>query len=89
MSKERELWVDVVKGLAILGVVLQHSLQRTIYYYGMEDSVWLNFSNTLINSVNMLCFFAVSGYVYFLKRDKYLKHTVFFVKSRVVDLIIP
>lgn len=89
MTKERELWVDVVKGLAILGVVLQHSFQRTINYYGMEDSVWLNISNTLINSVNMQWFFAVSGYVYFLRRDKYLKDTRFFVKTRFVDLIIP
>ena len=88
-NSQRELWVDVVKGMAILCVVLQHSLQRTMYYFDMSDNFLLNILNTFVNSVNMQWFFVVSGYVYFLRRDKYLSDTKFFMKTRFIDLMIP
>jgi len=88
-SDNRLLWIDVVKGLAILGVILQHTLQRTIYYFDQADNFILTISNHFVASVNMQWFFAVSGIVYFLKREQYLANPLYFFKTRFYDLIIP
>lgn len=85
----REYWLDLVKGLAIIGVVLQHSLQRTIYYFDLGEAFWLPTANDFVASVNMQWFFVVSGYIYFVRRDKYLADAKTFFKTRFIDLMIP
>ena len=82
LSENREYWLDLVKGVAIIGVVLQHTLQRIIYFYNMENNFLLPVLNEFVNSVNMQWFFAVSGYIYYAKRDKYLKDPMNFIKTR-------
>lgn len=86
---QREYWLDLVKGLAIIGVVLQHSLQRSIYYFSLNDTFLFPIANDFVASVNMKWFFAVSGYVYFSKREKYFVHPNNFYKTRFIDLMIP
>ncbi len=88
-SIQREYWLDLVKGLAIIGVVLQHSLQRTIYYFDKGDTFFLPAANGFVSSVNMQWFFVVSGYIYFSRREKYLSNPKSFVKTRFIDLMIP
>ena len=89
LSENREYWLDLVKGVAIIGVVLQHTLQRIIYFYNMENTFLLPVLNEFVNSVNMQWFFAVSGYIYYAKRDKYLKDPMNYIKTRFMDLMIP
>ena len=89
MTSQREYWLDLVKGLAIIGVVLQHSLQRTIYYFDKGDTFFLPTANDFVTSVNMQWFFVVSGYIYFVRRDKYLANPQDFIKTRFIDLMIP
>ena len=50
---KRIQWLDIVKGVAILGVVLQHTFQRLMTYYNLDDDIVLNFLNKLIVSCNM------------------------------------
>lgn len=86
---KRELWIDVVKGIAILAVVLQHSLQRTIHYFDANNNFALSVANLFVNSVNMQWFFVISGLIYFLKRETYLANPKQFIKTRFYDLMIP
>lgn len=88
-TPQREYWLDLVKGMAIIGVVLQHSLQRTIYYFDKSDTFFLPTANDFIASVNMQWFFVVSGYIYFVRKDKYLSNPKQFFKTRFIDLMIP
>ena len=85
----REYWLDLVKGVAIIGVVLQHSLQRTIFFFDQSENAWLTVSNSFIDSSNMQWFFVVSGVIYFMKREKYLQDIRKFIRVRFYDLMIP
>lgn len=60
MSK-RILWVDVVKGLLILTVILGHAIQEPLKVRGIsfEDNIWRN----IIYSFHMPAFMAMSGYL--------------------------
>lgn len=60
MAKRIE-WVDVVKGLLILTVVLGHAIQETLKVRGIafEDNFWRN----IIYSFHMPAFMAMSGYL--------------------------
>lgn len=86
---KRIQWLDIVKGVAILGVVLQHTFQRLMTYYNMDDDLVLNFLNKLIVSCNMELFFVVSGVIFFLQRQKYQSNPRWFLRTRFYDLIIP
>ena len=86
---KRIQWLDIVKGVAILGVVLQHTFQRLMTYYNLDDDIVLNFLNKLIVSCNMELFFVVSGIIFFLQRQRYQDNPKQFVKTRFIDLIIP
>lgn len=61
MKKDRILWIDVVKGLLILSVVLGHCIQETLKVRGLgfDENLWRN----LIYSFHMPAFMAMSGYV--------------------------
>lgn len=86
---KRIQWLDIVKGVAILGVVLQHTFQRLMTYYNLDDDIVLNFLNKMIVSCNMELFFVVSGIIFFLQRQRYQDNPKQFVKTRFIDLIIP
>ena len=89
MAKERIQWLDIVKGIAILGVVLQHTLQRLMTYYNLKDDVILNYLNRIVVSCNMELFFFISGVIFFLQRERYQNNPKWFVKTRFIDLMIP
>lgn len=58
-------WVDIVKGLLILSVILGHAIQELlkVRYIGFEDNLWRN----IIYSFHMPAFMAMSGYLMFGK----------------------
>lgn len=89
MAKERIQWLDIVKGIAILGVVLQHTFQRLMTYYNLNDDVILNYLNRIVVSCNMELFFFISGVIFFLQRERYQNNPKWFVKTRFIDLMIP
>lgn len=62
MTKRIE-WVDVVKGLLILTVILGHSIQESLLVRGIsfESDFWRN----IIYSFHMPAFMAMSGYLVF------------------------
>lgn len=88
-KSQRKQWVDIVKGIAIIMVVWQHSCQRTMTYFSLQEDPILKAMNLFVATVNMELFFAISGYIYFLCRDKYLANIKSFVKTRFYDLMIP
>lgn len=61
MMSKRILWVDVVKGLLILTVILGHAIQEPLKVRGIsfEDNIWRN----IIYSFHMPAFMAMSGYL--------------------------
>ena len=89
MAKERIQWLDIVKGVAILGVVLQHTFQRLKTYYDLNDDLVLNYLNGIVVSCNMELFFFISGVIFFLQKDRYQDNPRWFVKTRFIDLMIP
>jgi acyltransferase len=60
MQKRIE-WVDIVKGLLILTVILGHAIQESlkVRFISFEDNLWRN----IIYSFHMPAFMAMSGYV--------------------------
>ena len=82
---KRIQWLDIVKGVAILGVVLQHTFQRLMTYYNLDDDIVLNFLNKLIVSCNMVLVFVVSGRIFFLQRQRYHDNPQQFVITRFLD----
>lgn len=86
---KRIQWLDIVKGIAIFGVVLQHTFQRLMTYYNLNDDVILNYMNRIVVSCNMELFFFISGVIFFLQRERYQNDTKWFVKTRFIDLMIP
>ncbi len=54
-------WVDIVKGLLILTVILGHAIQESlkVRFISFEDNLWRN----IIYSFHMPAFMAMSGYV--------------------------
>lgn len=85
----REVWLDIVKGVAILGCVFQHSLQRTVYYFDYGSDSIYSYLNSVVSRPDMCIFFLVSGYVYFKNRDKYIAEPSTFIKNRFMDLMLP
>ncbi len=61
MDNQRIQWIDAVKGLLILSVILGHAIQETLKVRGIgfEDNLWRN----IIYSFHMPAFMAISGYL--------------------------
>ena len=59
MAKERLIWLDSLKGLLILIVVIGHAIQYCLLEGACENNYWWN----LIYSFHMPAFMAASGFV--------------------------
>lgn len=60
-DKQRLIWLDALKGVLILLVVLGHAIQYTLPGDSCENNYWWN----LIYSFHMPAFMAASGFVNF------------------------
>ena len=57
----RIVWLDRLKGFAILCVMLGHTIERTLL--GLQvNNYFLNFINSFIYSFHMPLFFTAAGY---------------------------
>lgn len=87
----RIIWLDRLKGFAILCVVLGHTIERTLIGLQVNNEFW-NFTNVFIYSFHMPLFFAAAGYIYAIKDRKdaakkgWLKGFVF---KKFLDLFVP
>lgn len=79
VKKERDISLDVIKGLLIILVVLGHSIQRNISNY--EDNVIFS----VIYSFHMPMFMFISGYIAIFTK----KFDFNLLKKKVSTLLIP
>lgn len=77
MKKEYHAWVDIVKGIAIIAVVLMH------VGYAFPDFKWMPTRSLLGNSWHMPVFMLVAGF--FISTDK-ISHPLIFVKHKFLHL---
>lgn len=63
MKKERELWIDILKGLAIIFVVMGHVVSSYRNSNMLMDAVAFNFIYEFVYAFHMPLFFVVSGYL--------------------------
>lgn len=83
--KERELFIDIAKGLLILLVILGHLPQLSYYSpYKNELLEWTNALGKYYSSFYMPAFFLITGYC-----SNFDKTTLVFVKRQVKGLLIP
>lgn len=78
---QRLLWIDRMRGLAILSVVIQH-----LTYYYQNDFIY----HKLIGISNMALFFFVSGYIWDKTSSiQQLQEAVKFLMKKTRQLILP
>lgn len=83
MSTNRIEWVDRMRGIAIISVVIQH---LTMYFSYHDSLIYLK----LIGACNMGVFFFVSGYIINKTSNINNIYSCFsFIKKKFLQLIIP
>ena len=86
---ERQKWIDMIKGFAIISVVIGHACER-VFFSGWADNLQIiHYVDILLNSYHMPLFFMASGYVYRMTEER--KNSTFkeFVKKKALDLLLP
>lgn len=81
MFTQRLIWVDRMRGLAILSVVIQH-----LTYYYQNDFIY----HKLIGISNMAVFFFISGYIWerTAKIDN-IKESIFYLGKKAIQIMLP
>lgn len=82
-TKTRDTYIDIVKGIAILLVVVGHTL------VDLTDVKALNTLFNFIYSFHMPLFFFLSGYVEETYRSNYREKELQMLKKRTLSLILP
>lgn len=82
--KEREDWIDYIKGIAIILVVLGHAIRPNMKY----DYSVLNILFGVIYSIHMPLFFMVSGYL-LTKSMHRVKCFLLFLKKKSAAYLVP
>lgn len=80
--QKREIWIDCIKGLMIILVVLGHACIPSL----CNQSIVVSIIYTFINSFNMPIFFVLSGYLFWNSSSK--KNSGF-ISKKVKRLILP
>lgn len=69
MENKRCEWLDALKGMLILFVILGHASDRTLNSF--ENDIIIKYLNYFIYGFHMAVFFSVSGYIYNLTRPNF------------------
>lgn len=88
MNKERIEWIDWLKGICIILIVLGHII-RGFISAGMFNEIDLNYIDYTIYSFHMPLMFLLSGILYGQKREKNLKNWKNFILDKTIKLYIP
>ena len=79
MKKDRNVYLDVLKGVTMLLVVFGHAFQKTRSDW-QEDTLW-------IVMFHMPLFMVISGYFFYLSVEKYDIMT--FIRKKFLRLYVP
>lgn len=88
---KREKWIDILKGFAIICVVLEHAFERTLVYIDINN-VSVDILRMIIKTFQMAVFFSASGYIYASRERTELiasGKVSKFIKKNVWDLYLP
>ena len=87
MPKERILYFDILKGVAILLVIWGHSVLIYPINFMSEGSIW-KYIRDIIYSFHMPLFFIISGWTYAISKNKKIipYKTYFFSKIKYIFL---
>lgn len=77
--KKRIVWIDIVRGIAIIFVIIGHGLQNS----GIQQFAWGAFLVNFIFAFHLPVFFVASGYLY---KSKSIKKSL---KSGFNNLLLP
>lgn len=83
---QRNIYIDIVKGVAIILVVLGHCIQYGTMYY-INDNYFCNPIFVIIYSFHMPLFMLISGYLFYGSISRHpFKHNL---KTRFTNLLMP
>ena len=91
MDRKRDLWLDALKGLAIIFIVLGHTIERMETGTGYINDP-LHFIDVGVNRIHIHIFFIVSGFLFGLfERKKLFVHgnLKIYVRKKALDLFLP
>lgn len=87
-KNSRNLYLDIIKGVAIFLVVLGHCIQYgSGYNYKINEIYFNNIIFKFIYSFHMPLFMLVSGYLFYYSINKYTSKNL--IKKKINNLIIP
>lgn len=91
-NQQRETWLDALKGLAILCVILGHSIERMQTGTGYINAP-LHFLDVFVNRMHIYVFFMVGGYLYAkLDRQRLQSNAGYsagYLKKHFFDYMLP
>lgn len=85
MAKKREEWIDLVRGIAVILVVIGHCIQ---YMSGPDYDFWHNPVFEFIYSFHMQLFMLISGYAFYWSSQKQ-QSLVRTVADKIKRLLFP
>lgn len=89
--ENRLVWLDRIKGFAILCTLLGHTIERTLVGLRMNSRL-LNCLNIFIYSFHMPLFFTAAGYLYAIRDRKEITQKVnlkSYIWKKFLDLFLP
>ena len=91
MDKKRDLWLDSLKGLAIIFIVLGHTIERMETGTGYINDP-LHFIDVGVNRIHIHIFFIVSGFLFgmFERQKLFVQGNLkLYVRKKALDLFLP
>lgn len=83
-KKDERNLIQILRGIAILLVVLHHVMNRYPLSLGEKTAL------SIINSVHVVVFFVISGWLFEKKKDSYVKKGLFvYFKRKFLQLMVP
>lgn len=84
--KERIEWIDWIKGVALVLVIIGHTFRTSMY----DESMAYSYIKSFIYAFHMPLFIAISGFLFKMGLKKYIAtNTLDFVKTRVGSYMKP
>lgn len=91
-SNQRDVWLDALKGFAILCIIIGHTIERTQTGTGYINAP-LHFIDVFVNRMHIYIFFMVSGFLYARFDRKRIKenstYTKTYIWKKFCDFMLP
>ena len=84
ISKKQSDIIQLMRGVAVIMVVLQHSIAR------IATSNWQFKIIYFLNHIDVAIFFVISGYLFEFKKEKYYQESkMVYIKNKIKALLFP